>query len=684
MDIKTLLDNLHDQVSCSACLSTITDPRQLPCLHSFCLHCLNELASISDFNGPFLTCPECRKRFRIPGSGNPSEFPSNFRINSLLDVLAIKECSTTRVKCGNCDKLSAQTSYCFQCCSFWCNECISAHNIIRANKEHRTLAINDFQDQDIEDLLRRPAFCQKRHHEKEVLRFYCKDCKVAVCNTCVVTLHDGHDKMLLQEATDARRSQINSTIASLKEKVLEERKEVQKYNQKIIEIQMQVADVESQVEKNVDQIIGIVNAKKQKILDAVDSQARKSLEFLTLKKENVQNKVTLVELATDQTESLMKRGSSAEILGFNETFDTILQRQSTEGSVDSECISRFKFTESKKLISLLNSEGIGSVKTVLFEVYKDQQLETKCNESSEASGGMERANVRGSPFEPVQKQTRRFKSVLSFGQPSVEMLDKPWGVAVNSHDEIAVSEYGNGRISLFSSDGTYLRSFGKRGHNNGEFSFPCGIIFEKNHNILVSDCHNPRVQVFDRNGNFLRKFGEQGCLDHQLNKPVGLSIDDNDDIIVTDQGYLNSAIKIFSPNGKYLRKFGGEAGSLTQPYHCIQNGQYFIVSDTCSIKMFNLDGKFLYKFGKKGVNDGELNKPRYLSVNKDGLLMVCDSYNHRVQVFELPSGKFVTKFGCKGSERGEFRNPNGTANLSDGRIVLCDQLNDRIQIFEQM
>ena len=682
MDIKTLLDNLHDQVSCSACMSTFIDPKQLPCLHTFCLHCLNELARINDFNGPFLTCPECRKRFRIPGSGNPSEFPSNFCINSLLDVLAIKECSTARVKCGNCDKLSAQTSYCFQCYSFWCDECISAHNIIRANKDHRTLAINDFQDQDIEDLLRRPAFCQKRHHEKELLRFYCKDCKVPVCNTCVVTLHDGHDKMPLQEATDARRSQINSIIASLNEKALEKRKEVEKFNQKIIEIQMQVADVESQLEKNVEQMIAIVDAKKQNILDAIDSQARKSLDFLTLNKEKVQNKVRLAEVAIDQTESLVKRSASAEILGFNETFDTILQRQSAKGSVDSGCISRFKFTESKKLISLLNSEGIGSVKTVLFEVYKDQQLETKCNESSKVSGGMERANVRGSPFE-VQKQTRRFKPVLSFGQRSVEMLDMPWGVAVNSRDEIAVSEYGNGRISLFRRDGTYLRSFGKFGQNNGEFSFPCGIIFDRNHNILVADCQIPRIQVFDRNGNFLRKFGEEGCLDHQLNKPIGLSIDDNDNIIITDQGRYNSAIKIFSPNGKYLRKFG-EEGSLTEPYHCIQNGQYFIVSDTCSIKMFNLDGKFIYKFGKKGVNDGEFNKPRYLSVSKDGLLIVCDSYNNRVQVFELPSGKFVTKFGCRGSDRGEFRTPTATANLSDGRIVLCDKLNDRIQIFDQM
>ena len=90
------------------------------------------------------------------------------------------------MKCGNCNKRSAQTLYCFQCCSFWCEEFILGHNIIRTNKEHRTLALKDFQDQDIEAVLKRPAFCQKKGHEKEELKFFCKDCKVAICNTCVV------------------------------------------------------------------------------------------------------------------------------------------------------------------------------------------------------------------------------------------------------------------------------------------------------------------------------------------------------------------------------------------------------------------------------------------------------------------------------------------------------------------
>ena len=49
--------------------------------------------------------------------------------------------------------------------------------------------------------------------------------------------------------------------------------------------------------------------------------------------------------------------------------------------------------------------------------------------------------------------------------------------------------------------------------------------------------------------------------------------------------------------------------------------------------------------------------------------MVCDTENHRVQVFEL-SGEVITKFGTKGSGIGEFDSPFSTAVLSDDRIVL--------------
>ena len=683
MDIKTLLDNLHDEVSCSVCMCTFTDPKQLPCLHSFCLHCLNEIQRTSGVHGK-ITCPECRRQFQIPGSGNPSELPTNFRINSLLDVLAIKECSTANVKCGNCNKRSAQTLYCFQCCSFWCEECIFGHNIIRTNKEHRTLALKDFQDQDIEAVLKRPAFCQKKRHEKEELKFFCKDCKVAICKTCVMTLHEGHGKMLLEEATDARKTQINYTLQSLKDKAFDKRKEQEQLYQKSMDINVQIAELKTQVQTAVDRLLAIIEKRKQDIFHIVDNQAKKSLESLSQNQVQVANQMKLIESAIEETEFLLKRRFSTEILEFSETFDSILQEQGTQENRDTECsIPRFSFTKSEKLINLLSvGEGIGNVEFVFSET-KTQQSEAKCKESIKEIAGNKGANDRYSPTQ-TQVQTRRFRSVLSFGQygESAGMLNVPCGVAVNGNDEIAVAESNNNRISVFRSDGTHLRSFGRKGRNNGEFNYPTGVAFDSLGNILVADCFNHRVQGFDGTGKFLSKFGEKGILDHQLSYPEGLSVNYKSNIIVADKG--NKVIKIFSSCGEYLRKFSGTAGAnMVNPYHCIQHGQYFIVSDygDHSIKVFNLEGDIIATFGKQGSKDGEFNRPYYLSVNKEGLLMVCDERNHRVQVFEL-SGKFVTKFGSKGSESGEFRNPVCTANIGDGRIVVCDTNNSRIQLFD--
>jgi len=60
--------------------------------------------------------------------------------------------------------------------------------------------------------------------------------------------------------------------------------------------------------------------------------------------------------------------------------------------------------------------------------------------------------------------------------------------------------------------------------------------------------------------------------------------------------------------------------------------------DEHCIMVFSRDGRFLYKFGKQGKAYGEFNQPRCLSVNKAGHLMVCDLWNHRVQVFERNKG----------------------------------------------
>ena len=741
MDLQTLLHNLHEEVSCSVCMSPFTDPKILPCFHTFCVHCLNELQRTSGKHGE-ITCPECRRKFQVPGSGYPKDLPANFRMNSLLDVMAIQKCNVAGVKCGNCDKTSAQSFYCFKCCAFWCDDCITAHNIIRANKDHKVLAIKDFQDQDIENVLRRPVFCQKEHHENKKLKFFCKDCEVAICNTCVVTLHEGHVKVPLQDAANERKLRLESVLESQKEKALRKRNMITRLQSECDEIKEQVACVKKGAQNLVDNLMRVIEAKKREIFKEVEVKAQQSIERLVEQQSDVENELQRIETSIEKTETFLKQSTNAEIVHFNTLFQVEVTSEAELVDCDRKDLRHFVFFPNKSLMAKANSEGVGSLKQIISQTKscnskaegkgitevtvglksqftlttrnaKNKQCYKQCDVvtveirndngrecateaqvqdnkdgsynisyfakeagTCQASVMVNGEHVSGSPF-TVQVKPRQYKPLLSFGGEgsSAGMFDGPWGVAVNERNEIAVTDRYNNRVQIFSSDGTYLRSFGSMGDQEGEFNEPTGIAYLNNGNIVVADTLNNRLQIFTEQGEYLTQIGGEGNVDHQFNYPWGVSVDSDGNIIVADSN--NKLIKIFTPSGQFLRKFGGE-DLLVDPIHCIQKDQYFIVSDNGdhSIQVFNTEGDFLYKFENEGEGDGEFNKPKFLSVDKAGHLMVCDFENYRVQVLEL-NGKFITKF--KLMRRGS---PTSTTVLSDGTIVVSDYWEDCIQIIK--
>ena len=740
MDIRTLLNNFHEEVSCSVCMCNYTDPKQLPCLHSFCLHCLNGIQRTSGRRDK-IACPECRQEFNVPDNGNLAALPTNFRINSLLDVLAIKECSTTGVKCGNCDKRSKENHYCFQCCEFWCGECITFHNRMKANKDHCALALEDLQDHDFENILKRPTFCAIPGHEKKEIEFFCNICEVAICNACALTNHDGHEKILLEQAANERKLRVKSAIESQKKSAQTKRSKITKLDESLSEVQEQAARVKRNVQEFADSIITTIEAKKQEIFDDVERRTKASLQEIGKQKEEFEEQARRHESEIENTETLLKRSTSAQLMQPNELMDKLLKEENyqDDSDRDDDFFQEFYFVENHKLFDLVSVEQIGSLKE---RQTRAQQSRADGKGISEAIVGLEAQLVvttRNKKCQPcydkndcvtleisnrqgdncaaevqiqdnkdgtykikyfaketgtcsasvkvngehirgspfeVQVKPRQFRPVLSFGE---QILKYPWGVAVNEQDEIAVSDTGNHKIHLFKSDGTHIRSFGGKGAEHGQLNSPSGTVYHGD-NIIVAEQVNHRVQVLSRQGGYLRHFGREGSLDHQLDSPTGLSIDSDCNVIVPDK--LNKLIKIFSTDGQFLNKLGTE-GSFTKPFHCIQHDNYLIVSDNGdhSVKILDKKGNFLYKFGKQGNANGEYNEPFCLSVDKAGHLLVCDSENHRIQVFDL-SGKFVAKFGSKGSGIGKFKAPISAAVLSDGKIVVSDNRNSRIQIFE--
>ncbi|PFX12752.1 E3 ubiquitin-protein ligase TRIM71 [Stylophora pistillata] len=626
--------------------------------------------------------------------------------------------------------------------------CLIAHNIIQGNKDHRVLALKDFQEKDYTDVLKLPLYCSIQRHEKEELKYFCNNCETAACQSCVLIDHAGHAIVHLEEEVERQKTKIKSQIEIQKRDIQEKINTMGQLNEDCAKLIQQIEEIKRGVQTFVDNLIATIEAKKQNVFTAVEDETKRFLEALTTQKTEIECKIKIIETSLEKADIILKRSTNADVVQGKESLEKIFQRATQSQPKDRypQKLPVLNFVENPKMLNTVNAEEIGMLQmahqtkasqsvaagkgleevianreaqftlttrnfkgkecynkrdNVTVEITDEQgrdcatdlriidnndgryqisfspRNEGRCKLTIKVNG----EHVRGSQFFVLVKPFQ-FRPVLSSGEKgsSLRKFSLPWGVTVNARDDIAVTDFGNHRVQIFSGKGKFLRSFGKKGDKAGEFNKPRGIAIHNNGNIFVADSFNYRIQIFSGEGEYVGGFGGKGNLDSQLDNPYGLSVDVDGNIIVADAN--NKLIKIFSPDGKFLRKIGGQ-GTLTFPFHCIQYDRYLIVSDTSEncIKVFDRNGNFQYKFGKHGAGDGEFENPSCLLLNKSGQLLICDSSNHRIQVFEL-NGKFVGKFGTRGLNLGEFSVPWALAALSTGRFVVAELGNHRIQIIE--
>ena len=699
MDLQTLLHNLHEEVSCSVCMSPFTDPKILPCFHTFCLHCLNELQRTSGKHGE-ITCPECRRKFQVPGSGYPKDLPANFRMNSLLDVMAIQKCSVAGVKCGNCEKTSAQSFYCFKCCAFWCDDCIAAHNIIRANKDHKVLAIKDFQDQDIENVLTRPVFCQKEHHENKKLKFFCKDCEVAICNTCVVTLHEGHVKVPLQDAANERKLRLESLLESQKEKALQKRNMITRLQSECNEIQEQVSCVKKSAQNLVDNLMRVIQAKKQELFKEVEDKAQQSIERLVEQQSNVEKELQRIETLIEKTETFLKRSTNAEIVHSNTLFQEVVTDEAELVDCDRKDLGHFVFFANKSLTAKANSEGVGSLKQIISQT-------KSCNSKAEGKGITEVTVGLKSQFVLTTRNAKNEQCYEQCDIVTVEIRNDD-GRECATEAQVQDNKDGSYNISYFAKEaGTCqtsvmvngehvsgspftvqvkprqykpVLSFGGDGSSAGMFNGPWGVAVNECNEIAVTDRYNNRVQIFSSDGTYLRSFGSMGDQEGEFNEPTGIAYLNNGNTVVADSE--NNRLQIFTEQGEYLTQIGGE-GNLDHQFNypwglSVDSDGNIIVADSNNklIKIFTPSGQFLRKFGGEDL----LVDPCHC-IRKDQYFIVSDWGDHSIKVFNT-DGDFLYKFGNEGEGDGEFYGPKYLSVDKAGHLMVCDSANDRVQILE--
>ena len=180
--------------------------------------------------------------------------------------------------------------------------------------------------------------------------------------------------------------------------------------------------------------------------------------------------------------------------------------------------------------------------------------------------------------------------------------------------------------------------------------------------------------------------------------PAGTTWNGNTSWITTDgKGQVVVLVRtapyfrVLSRDGAWVKAFGDEG--LFQSAHSVtidaQGALWVTDSAAHLVQKFSPDGRLLMTLGKKGVAGDNtsrdlFNQPNHVALAPNGDIYVSDGYVNARVVHFSKDGAFVRIIGgVKGSQPGQLQLPHGVALDSKGRILINDSDNQRVSVFDQ-
>ena len=735
--VDELLRKLQKEAQCPVCLGTVTDPKTLPCLHSFCLTCLTtlqrrreeeeeeEVEPMSPGDTLIFDCPVCRKFVDIPYNFN--DLPTSFHLNRLVDIFALEDGSIEVQTCSGCKGNSTASCYCFVCLEFMCSACFETHHRSKRTRLHRIENLQTPQRLG-------SSFCSQGNHDiKQPLKYFCQECRVCICQQCCEANHDGHSIIDIydQEAVDAEQMQIRSVVDKVKQQVLEYQSVMDKQAELMEQSKEENLAAQRKVTETVEDLILVLRkheqAAKAKLLEVMEAQKRDHARHL----EKFQFLISQLRSFVEYGEAVLERKLNAEIFqartGFHSKGEELLKAKkielyypqhvdyevSRQATVDIQGHVTVKYADALKCEAKgkgLAGGDVGTLSSITVTI-QDQGSEQFYHENNQMT--VKVMNPQGKYLNTEMENYKNGKYTVFYTPESVgvhtvlidingrAVAGSPWNVEVMPHKYCP--EF----------------NFGTSGREQGQFDWPVSIaVSETTGNIAIADSDNQRIQLFSSVGEYLSEFGQSDVV--TLNQPSSVAFASSGDIIVLDSGKIfqfdetgqsintttneclknpcsisighddclfvcdkgDKAIKVLSSDCKKLLISFSAPDCHTSPEFaiCHQNKIFVSYFEENCVKVFDTEGQFLFDIGRdrSGVDNGQLIGPLGLAIDNYDQLVVCNFHNRKLRLFTL-DGKFV---GNIPEPDNASYTPHSVAVSNEGHVLVIDILGHSVQVFK--
>ena len=215
---------IQNLIVCDVCKKTINEPKILPCSHSFCKACLENLTTQDEENvdgeGTKLDCPTCTSTVTLQPNDNVAGLPNNEFIANVLTAVGTNRKQEAAI-CSYC-KNEPPITICMECELLLCHKCYCSHDTWPRNKSHTMIAISEIINCDEQQRIGAETLSCTQHKDA-MPKFYCETCKGLICMKCVASVHTnpGHTCVAIHEIFRKQKDAVKSKCATINAMKLE-------------------------------------------------------------------------------------------------------------------------------------------------------------------------------------------------------------------------------------------------------------------------------------------------------------------------------------------------------------------------------------------------------------------------------------------------------------------------------
>uniref|UniRef100_A0A1B6CC71 Brain tumor protein n=1 Tax=Clastoptera arizonana TaxID=38151 RepID=A0A1B6CC71_9HEMI len=682
---------------CGLCHETFTNPKVLPCFHTFCESCLEQNQDHPDK----VTCSRCQQECILTSrgiSGLLVDFAANTVIESLDKI--------PTVFCTSCkSRTTDAVARCYDCEHFLCPNCKMAHQFMHCFEGHRVINLpmeNGNAKDDLKNGLStdKTVFCTR--HKTEALKYFCRTCNLPVCKECTLMDHPAglHECEHLSEAGPKQLELMNQAVQEGKNKATDIRNMIKNLEHSSGRLQVQYHKAQNEINDTFQFYRSMLEERKQELLKELESVFSAKQMNLSVVGQKAQETVDKIFQTCDFVERLIKYAGTTECLLFKKLLDSKLQSLTSynpEATLQAACDLEFVSNYQAIQVGVRNTFGYVRSSSEVVSTTKQPPIARPTNGTTHINGStpvngclnggsihsvingsglngalngvVDRPYTNGLSTSSSASQyesniiSKRFSSANSLGPFSTTITDLSLN-GINPYEK-----WSSGGSDIFQNGGSdhYSLSLGSQGDS----------VLDLSTKLLTSSIFPPKSQIKRQKMIYHCKFGEFGVLEGQFTEPSGVAVNAQNDIIVADTN--NHRIQIFDKEGRFKFQFGecGKRDSqLLYPNRVavVKTSGDIIVTErspTHQIQIYNQYGQFVRKFGAN-----ILQHPRGVTVDNKGRIIVVECKVMRVIIFDQ-AGNVLQKFGC--SKHLEF--PNGVVVNDKQEIFISDNRAHCVKVF---